>query len=348
LRDGNDLIHPYTAWRSPRVDRFNDIWSLDDVEYALWKYDIWHTYVNLNTTNGATTASGITATDVVLTWPTKHYHHFFQDWPWWNDMPRNATAVKGNMDPLAFPYPWVLPFLNEQSYWNAVDDYRGRIAVNNTALAYGAEGSAWSYSQTNGWVPSQGGNTVAQQYLLRYQNGPIQALPWMWDNDENYKISEIPTPVPPGSPWRPTPEQPAVFIPHEVNILRVGNNDPVLDQHPVEDASGFLSTQYQLGQWRFFYIALTNGMRDFGPYLYSGIAHPLYGVQRTDSIFANYYHLPPIGVSIFYHGFTDDTAGITRTSMAEWKYKWGLNFWSEQQLSVVDEYYDGPFGTGIE
>jgi hypothetical protein len=80
LRDGDDFdVLPgmgnegigWVPWNS------NDSWSLDDVENALWKVNMWYQYFN-----GAYGAAY--TTDVVLTFPTKHYHYFFRDFNHWN------------------------------------------------------------------------------------------------------------------------------------------------------------------------------------------------------------------------------------------------------------------------
>ncbi|QTA84479.1 hypothetical protein [Desulfonema magnum] len=114
LRDGDNIavgfttnaqditansVDPYNA-----NSTFNDIWSLDDVEAALEKSAIWNHYFTGEPFDGATLN-----TDIVLTFPTKHYHFFFTDWPYWD----GGSIASGN-DSI-------------EDYWQAVIDYRKYI-----------------------------------------------------------------------------------------------------------------------------------------------------------------------------------------------------------------------------
>jgi hypothetical protein len=75
-RDGDDL------WgKDPVCDfvaDFNNIWSLDDLERALQSGNLWNHFYNEH--------DGVDYwTDLALTFPTKHYHWCFANFPWWND-----------------------------------------------------------------------------------------------------------------------------------------------------------------------------------------------------------------------------------------------------------------------
>jgi len=108
LRDGDDLIINTAANVDPLVvDIINDRWSLDDVDTALWKNNMWYHYWN--------GAFGVNYdTDVAVTFPAKHEHYFFRDWVWWN-MP-------------AAPGPFALTPAGVTAYWTALDIYRGANA----------------------------------------------------------------------------------------------------------------------------------------------------------------------------------------------------------------------------
>lgn len=78
LRDGDNVL----AINSPLVAPFNNIWSLDDVENALAKTSVWfHYFYDFLYTPGVWDFRYIT--DVSISFPTKHYHWFFELWPWW-------------------------------------------------------------------------------------------------------------------------------------------------------------------------------------------------------------------------------------------------------------------------
>ena len=88
LRDGDDT---YANNAGGDVQYFNDIYSLDDVENALGKTNLWFHYFNDCFGFGYDTI-------VSMSFPTKHYHWFFCEpdlwagggtvngnWPWWKD-----------------------------------------------------------------------------------------------------------------------------------------------------------------------------------------------------------------------------------------------------------------------
>jgi hypothetical protein len=88
LRDGDDIKGVNAGGG---VQYFNDIYSLDDVENALGKSNLWFHYFNDCFGFGYDTI-------VSMSFPTKHYHWFFCEpdlwagsatvngnWPWWED-----------------------------------------------------------------------------------------------------------------------------------------------------------------------------------------------------------------------------------------------------------------------
>lgn len=78
LNHGDNVI----ALNSPVVAPFNNIWSLDDVENAIAKTSVWFHYFNdFLYTPGVWDYRYIT--DISVSFPTKHFHWFFNLWPWW-------------------------------------------------------------------------------------------------------------------------------------------------------------------------------------------------------------------------------------------------------------------------
>lgn len=219
------------------VQHFNDHWSLDDVERLFDKAAIWYNYFN--------DAFGAAyQTDVVLTFPTKHYHWFFADWQFWNDSftgppPFNTPYVA---------YPWVplAPFATLGNYWAAVQGYRSLDAEPDGAPANGS---------------------IATRFETVYANGPIEAGVTIWDMDQNTIIGGQ---VPPGSPWVPVVPQ---RIPHEVNIISVG---AAAGATGIEEATGILDTAYTMGQFSIWGATLQTGTRG------GQIGHPLYATVLYD------------------------------------------------------------------
>jgi len=104
LRDGDDIVVPTFANPDPAVKNpINDRWSLDDVDTALWKNNLWYHYWN-----GAFGANY--DTDVAVTFAAKHDHYFFKDWVWWDMLPYPNTQA------------------GVQQYWTDLDTYRGAAA----------------------------------------------------------------------------------------------------------------------------------------------------------------------------------------------------------------------------
>lgn len=92
LRDGDHIKGANALYP---VHGFNDIWSLDDVESALGKSNLWFHYFN----DWDPGEFGIGYDTIVsMSFPTKHYHWWFCEdvvwdgidttdgnWPWWDD-----------------------------------------------------------------------------------------------------------------------------------------------------------------------------------------------------------------------------------------------------------------------
>ncbi|RLC18981.1 MAG: hypothetical protein DRI57_07755 [Deltaproteobacteria bacterium] len=276
LRDGDNIavgltanaenITPNSVDPYNNNSTFNDIWSLDEVEFALEKSSIWSHYFTGSPFDGASLN-----TDIVITFPTKHYHHFFVDWPYWD-----GGLVSGNA--------------TITDYWDDVIRYR-------------------SYTRT--------------RYQTIYSNGPIRPSGvTIWDMEQNYPGDPIITTNvenPPPSPWTPTwpDDVPEKTIPHEVNIIRVGQASGT----GINEANWLLNTSYSAGHLNIGRFFLTRGDRETG--FNAANTHTIYGFVDDDAV----YELPPIGMAIFTHtygtGLTDDEgcAYVTRSSMNEWHYK---------------------------
>jgi hypothetical protein len=225
LRDGDDW---FGFQHTIAIDGFNDIWSLDEVEIALAKVNIWSDYYN-----GAFGAAY--STDVVLTFPTKHYHWFFVDWPFWSE---SAPPLGG------------APFATLNAYWNALAAYRG-----------GGPGAVESP------LPNAGLLDIARWFLTNYDNGPIGAASNIWDTNENIFGVAVGEP-PPGSPWHPVLPA-AVDIPHEVNICEVGA--ALGTGAMITDVNGLLDTNADMGHFQIFGFALNNGQRENAPGIYGAV-----------------------------------------------------------------------------
>jgi hypothetical protein len=276
------------------VHYFNDIWSLDDVESAISKTDIW--YIHLRTRMAPEGTSNVnTDTDVVLTYPTKHYHWFFADWPlmwqWPSANPNVVTDTKYNR------------------YLDNLDDYRGYFAdgykdveeLRESDQAAGEDFINYNYT----------GKSIAEWFLDEYDNGQIVVASNIWDMEQNMPFGTPGTPPPP-SPWRPDLQGPKV--PHEVNLIRAGKISG-LDHTGIGlgDANWLLANVavegFNAGHWRFSQSVMVNGQRnngmDEGPY------------DTNDGS----YEMPPIGVVIINNAYAPGADGITRSAMAEWHYK---------------------------
>jgi hypothetical protein len=121
LRDGDD------ADKLGGTD-FSDEWSLNEVEAALAKTEIWGYYLN-------DAFSAEIDTDVVLTLPTKHHHLLFTaaavlgPWPYWIDgLPASGSYIHCGI------------------YWTDINDFRAEIADEMDDIYNGPvfiEGKIW-------------------------------------------------------------------------------------------------------------------------------------------------------------------------------------------------------------
>lgn len=343
LRDGND-------WNiennDPNIPDFNNNWSLWWVEAALAKSEIWYQWFDLVTFDGADVT-----TDVVLTYPTKHYHWFFSDWPYYNGQQGDDnTSGKGysccygysQLPPFTYcdyehngysclDYPpgtdytgskswgayWTCTggwakgnvFTSVSAYWGAVDAYRGVDADINCS------------GSKNG--------SIAVYFLSKYKNGPIYSTPTMWDMDEHLKPGE-PSEPPPGSPWRPEITITS-YIPHEVNIVRVGETSGTGINEANWLLSGGAAAGFTSGQFRLTRMTVNNSDRKY--WWRDDCAS--YGGECGDNCIENTKYpyctwkseawnwIPPIGLVYFTHTYGSDVDGITRSAAAEWHYKHG-------------------------
>lgn len=236
LRDGDD-IDPiagmgnegflWVPWAA------NDSWSLDDVENALWKVNMWYHYFD-----GAYGANY--TTDVVIEFPTKHYHYFFRDFNHWN-WDGCAGAAFGTI----------------QAYWENLLDYRGGLSYAGYNFLVD-----WAVDECIGKNPT--GMSIADWFVAGYANGPINAGTFVWDMDQN-SPQPAPGEPPPGSPWHPVwiAAQP---IPHEVNIVRLGMAAGT--GTGINEAYGILDLPptYTMGQFNISNPVLANGDRFWAPH----------------------------------------------------------------------------------
>ena len=259
LRDGDDLNVDRTGagvvmfnWTPVDCAQFNDIYSLDDVERLLVKDQIWYNYFNDPWGSNY-------QTDFVVTFPSKHYHWFFDDWTFWND-----SDIVAPFAPEYIAYPWVptAPYATLADYWNAVQTYRGIDAE--------PDGGALNGS-------------IAFRFDTVYANGPISAGATVWNVDQDTVAGGEP---PPGSPWVPVAPKP---IPHEANIISVGTSTGT----GIEEGNGLLDTTYEMGQFLVGAITVI-GQR----YNAAGPpGHILY--DPTGAGLGPPYMIPPIGVMIY-------------------------------------------------
>jgi len=282
FRDGDDIIGTPQAnggcgaWA---LDGVNNTWSLDDLETALANNEIWYQYYNGAFLQNYTT-------DVVVTFFTKHLHYFFADWPYW--------AAPANL-----PSGYAIALATQVDYWRALYDYRG-----DRGASMAPTGTA------NRSVEALACNAVAnniQEHFASalYYNGKITAYTYVWDMDQNKPVSTPDYTPPPGSPWHPVAPPGTRWIPHEVNIIRVGAPTPATTGN-ITDATGMLTNaapdNYVMGQFSLTGIALQNGQRELGP---------IYGAGAP-------YFLPSIGVTIFDLNYSGP---LYRSVMEGWHYR---------------------------
>ena len=97
LRDGDNILGPNAnAVTSGTVAPFNDIWSLDDVENAIAKDDVWfHYFLDFGYVPG--TWDYRYRTEMSVSFPTKHYHWFFIDFPYWRQPDKSINDYVGDL-----------------------------------------------------------------------------------------------------------------------------------------------------------------------------------------------------------------------------------------------------------
>ena len=91
LRDGDALLAGFPVVCDPvadtLLDRFNDVWSQYDVDWAYSKFEVWYNYFQLNPFGG----DEVYATDVYFVFKTKYLNDIECSWPYWNSLPWNET-----------------------------------------------------------------------------------------------------------------------------------------------------------------------------------------------------------------------------------------------------------------
>jgi hypothetical protein len=266
------------------VDGFNNTWSLDDVETALSNSQIWYPYYN-----GAFGAQY--TTDVVLSFITKHYHYFFADFPWFGKVTAPYLAGGGN------------DITTQAQYWEALYDYRGSRGP--TKIGAFARRHV-EYVDT--LTCNLNKLTIAGWFQSKYGNGPVSTATYVYDMDQNHPGADY-TP-PPGSPWHPVTS--GKFIPHEVNIVRVGAPTPTTTGY-ITDGNGILTNKdpnnYTMGQFQIVGTSLTNGQRQGGP-IYAGApgAPVPYSLSAIGSVIFDLNYANQGGIDLY------------RSTMAPWHY----------------------------
>jgi hypothetical protein len=306
-------------WENPGyfVHYLNDIWSLDDIELALQKADIWYTHW---TTRFGEDGAGITTnTDVVLTYPTKHEHWFFADWPlmWKWGAPLNSLSQGA----------WI-------QYVRNLNDYRGDLIAEpwdpNATFGYKDIEEYFPNAFDNPTQPrfNQTGMTYSEWFgdSTTYTNGPIYAEAMIWDMNQRLATNGN-APAPPPSPWPPSPQ--AETIPHEVNIIRVGSS---VDHTGIGIGEAYallelankyddtlvdgISYPWRKGHFRISLSEVRNGQRSYG--MATPLDFPEGSIYASDD---GEYWLPPIGVVIQSNESSGgDACQTIRSGMAEWHY----------------------------
>jgi len=290
------------------VHYFNDIFSLDDVEAALNKGSIWYTHWNID--KDLTGGKVNVTTDVVLTFPTKHNHWFFADWPimwqWanaaffpitggsngtWNKYLNNVWEYLGDLN-------------NPQTNQNGLKSVEELVQT-----VYDQESNPADFNHTK--------MTLADWFDYKYFNGHIYAGSYLWDFEQELcgpgtPEGPPPSPVPPNLNTLP--------IPHEVNIIRVGH-DKDHTGTGLGDANFLLACgkgSYAQGHWEISSTWMENGQRQYGMYTMAPWCTPYIAPQPK---WDGYYPVPAIGVVIVQNDAGEDLAArATRSAMAEWHY----------------------------
>jgi hypothetical protein len=310
LRDGDDILGenvlPYGVRTAPgpdinpagELDWFNDIWSLDDVENALRKMNISYQFFSMTYNDGNLGNIPMRIdTDAVFTFPTKHYHFFYEDWPFYEGSLYTSTGL----------------------YVNAVTNYRRNTAegIPNTSIYDRLE----RVYKLSGGPEGVSGNITPQ---------PNWAS--IFDMDQNkYAPPEEPTgsSLPPGSPWPPPGEVTSErYIPNEVNILRIGKG--LTDTKGIDAGNYALYAQGMSSGASGHFISgpfyLRTGQRGipFSTGEYETPRNPKAHGIYFESLGSDptVYLLPPIGFMIYDHSDPNDTTWV-RSAMSDWHYQEG-------------------------
>jgi len=338
----NTAMIENNAWAF--VHYINDIWSLDDLEMALAKFEIWYTHLRTRMSDGQ---KGNLDTDVVMTYPTKHNHFFFTDWPFmWQ--PFKQDYCPADLTTLAQRVTGA----DVDAYWANLIQYRGDRILDYSALytqgLWGAKSieqllnfatETLDYFAEEAIMPQYNNVTydssthsyltMAQWFASKWANGKIFLDAYIWDNDQNMPEGgkELP---PPGSPWVPDPGAKR-WAPHEVNIARAGESGAWPGDLPpgtIRDLDWLLSdaygTQFGKGQFLITPSYLFKGQRilwDWARDLDEAFVEDTNTFEPHMIYQGSTYLIPPIGLVIYNHDFGDSEEGITRSAMAEWHYK---------------------------
>jgi hypothetical protein len=277
-----------------QVHYFNDIWSLDDVEAALAKSEIWYTHFRTRPTNPNKPSIN---TYVVLTYPTKHYHWFFADWPFmWKE---NGSLTQTDVD----------------DYWRNLDNYRGSDVESSKNSKH---------------------LSIADWFYDEWKNGLVAVTSRIWDMEQNAPGYAPGTP-PPGSPYRPgiilskyVPHETNIInVGEEEDLTGIGLGDAnyLLAAANANDSYGIghfvLSTSYLKNGERGLGFkdleACTFGTGEVLPATCVNVpSHGIYNSVNNDW-YGTGYPIPVIGLVSYLHAYASQGL-ITRSNMAEWHY----------------------------
>jgi hypothetical protein len=286
------------------VHYFNDIFSIDDVEAALNKGSIWYTHWTVRKADGANVN---VTTDVILTYPTKHHHWFFADWPlMWQFQDATQFDVTNTK--------WNLYLNNVWEYLGSINNpqtnQEGLKRVEKLIVGIDHASNPGNFNNT---VPPR---TLAEWFKYKYFNGRIYAKSYLWDANQRLCPGSPPD-APPPSPVPPDLNE--LPIPHEVNIVRVGESEDHTGiglgeaNHLLACGKGL----WAVGHWLIGSSYLERGQRneDMG----AGEEAPCTPYVTPDPSWDGFYPVPAIGVVIVQNDL-GASSPVTRSAMAEWHY----------------------------
>jgi len=368
LRDGDDLDKEHD---DPNVPDFNNNWSLGWLENALAKAEIWYQWFDLITADGA-----VVTTDVVLTFPTKHYHWFFSRFPYYNGQKGDDNMSGTTGYECCYSYSQLPPYTDcdynecqgpakvsdctcpdkepsaEQQYtgtksWGAYWSCSTGWAASNvftSVSAYWDAVKAFRFTDADYSCAATKNGSIATYFQAKYKNGLIATKSTMWDMDENVPKGETPEP-PPGSPWRPEYTV-TKYIPHEVNIVRVGEASGT----GINEANWLLysgpAAGFESGQFRLSRTTAVNSERKYW-WKDECATYETCCTSCCDTEYSTYptcrwksepwEWIPPIGLVYFTHTYGLDVDGITRSAMAEWHYHFGGYYMGVTAIAISNE-----------